>query len=116
MRTTRTAIAAILLVTLTLGSSGCQSMQDASPETHVANARSIYIACVQAATALGNADVLDVEVLEQFNEVRIRAYGLLEEADAAVAAGADFNFADLTATIASLLFRSGDRSRRNSGG
>ena len=97
MRTMKIVVLALLLVAV-----GCQSMQEATPETHVANARAIYIAAVQTGTTLAAAGVIDLKVAEQFEDVRVRAEGLLAKADEAVESGADFNFADLTATIASL--------------
>jgi len=92
----------VLVLLMLLASVSCQSIQEATPKTHVANARAIYIAAVQAATTLGKAGLLDLKVAEQFESVRVRAAGLLAEADKAIANDTEFNFADLTSTMNSL--------------
>lgn len=53
-------------------------------------------------TDLAASGTIDLKVAEQFESVRARAAALLDAADAAVASGEDFSFADLESTLESL--------------
>lgn len=92
----------LLTVALAVLLMGCPSIQEASPETHVANARAIYTAALNTFADLAEQGHVDLELAEQFEEVRVRVAAMLEEADAAVTAGAEFDFADLASTMESL--------------
>ena len=100
---TKLRIAPVALILLVLVfSTGCQSMPEASPETHMANATSVYIAAVRGMTTLASAGLVDLEVAEQFEEVRLRAAAMLVAAEAALAGGVEFNFTDMTSTLTAL--------------
>lgn len=82
--------------------SSCSAMKEASPATHVANARSVYIALVETATDLSKAGIMPLKVMEQFELIRIRVAGMLSAADVAVKNGIEFNFSDLASTLESM--------------
>ena len=93
----RAALLALLVVV-----AGCASFTEASPRTHLENTRQVYTASLQTATALAQSGVLDLKTAEALESVRVRLAAMIAEADTAIAAGAEFSFADLDASLDAL--------------
>jgi len=100
----KSAVLPFMLICLIGGAAllpGCAlfDAQEVSPSVHVANVRSVYIAAVRTMTDLGAQGFVTLELAEEFESVRIRVASGLAAADAAVANGFEFEFADLASSI-----------------
>ena len=93
----RRALLPLLLVAVV----GCASFREATPRTHLEDARAVYVACVETATTLLQAKVMDVKTANAFESVRKRVADLIAAADSAIAAGASFDFSDLDSSLVS---------------